>query len=162
MPVRLRLQRYGAKKRPFYRVVAADKRSPRDGRFIELLGTFDPLQEPPIIRLHKERVDYWLSVGAVPSQTVATLVSKLNKGEAINLSEENADLQAKKNRQEAKKQKLEERRQSALKKHKEAAEAEKNAAAKAAAEEKAKLEAEAESNAETAEGSESVEESSEA
>lgn len=91
MTVRIRLQRFGAKKRPFYRVVAADIRAPRDGRFIELLGTFDPLLDPPLIRLKKDRVDYWLSVGAQPSDKARSLINRLNAGEGINLSEEGAD-----------------------------------------------------------------------
>lgn len=91
MTVRIRLQRHGAKKRPFYRVVAADQRAPRDGRFIELLGTYDPLQDPPVVRLKKERVDYWLGVGAQPSETAHYLIGKLEKGEAINLSDAESD-----------------------------------------------------------------------
>ena len=91
MTVRIRLQRHGAKKRPFYRVVAADQRAPRDGRFIELLGTYDPLQDPPVVRLKKERVDYWLEVGAKPSETAQYLIGKLEKGEAIDLSDADSD-----------------------------------------------------------------------
>ncbi len=91
MTVRIRLQRFGAKKRPFYRVVAADIRAPRDGRFIELLGTFDPLLDPPVIRLKKDRVDYWLSVGAQPSDKARSLITRMNAGEGINLSEDGAD-----------------------------------------------------------------------
>lgn len=91
MSVRIRLQRHGAKKRPFYRVVATDKRAPRDGRFIELLGTYDPLQDPPAIRLKKDRVDHWLSVGAQPSDTARWLIGQLEEGAAINLSEEGAE-----------------------------------------------------------------------
>lgn len=91
MTVRIRLQRHGAKKRPFYRVVAADQRARRDGRFIELLGTYDPLQDPPAIRLKKDRVDYWLGVGAQPSDTANYLINKLNAGEALNLTDESAE-----------------------------------------------------------------------
>lgn len=94
MTVRIRLQRHGAKKRPFYRVVAADQRAPRDGRFIELLGTYDPLQEPPAIRLKKTRVDYWLGVGAKPSETANWLITQLNEGKALDLSEEGAEAAA--------------------------------------------------------------------
>ena len=74
--VRLRLRRMGAKKKPFYRVIAADQRSPRDGRFIEQLGHYDPMKEPFDLKLNLERVDYWLSVGAQPSDTVAGLIKR--------------------------------------------------------------------------------------
>ena len=74
--VRLRLTRMGAKKKPFYRVVAADSRSPRDGRCIEQLGYYDPMKQPADIRLDLERVDYWLGVGASPSDTVANLIKR--------------------------------------------------------------------------------------
>ncbi len=74
--VRIRLTRIGAKKRPFYRVIAADKRSPRDGSFIEILGWYDPKTHPSSIKLDIERVDHWLSQGAQPSDTVARLIKK--------------------------------------------------------------------------------------
>jgi small subunit ribosomal protein S16 len=74
MAVTLRLTRGGGKKSPFYRIVAADRRSPRDGRFIEQLGVYDPLRSPPEIRMDTVRVQHWLSVGAVPSQTVNELI----------------------------------------------------------------------------------------
>lgn len=74
--VRLRLTRRGAKKRPFYRVVASDQRAPRDGRFIEQLGYYDPMQEPKKIELKLDRVDYWLENGAQPTDTVKSLISK--------------------------------------------------------------------------------------
>src|SRR5690554_1788188 len=96
MSVRLRLQRHGATKRPHYRVVATDQRSPRDGRFIELLGTYDPLQDPPVVRMHSERVEYWIGVGAQPSETVASLVRKMRRGDVIDLSVEGADKAARK------------------------------------------------------------------
>lgn len=76
MAVRIRLARYGRKKRPFYRIVAADQRAPRDGRYIERLGHFDPMTEENNLELDLERVDYWLGVGAAPSETVAGLISK--------------------------------------------------------------------------------------
>ena len=76
MAVKIRLARYGAKKAPFYRVVATDSRSPRDGRFIEKLGVYDPLQSPPEIRLNNERIDYWMSVGAKASDTVKGLMKR--------------------------------------------------------------------------------------
>lgn len=76
MSVRLRLARYGRKKRPFYRIVAADQRRARDGRFIERLGFYDPMTDPKNLKLDLERVDYWLGEGASPSDTVAKLIEK--------------------------------------------------------------------------------------
>lgn len=67
MPVKIRLMRIGAKKRPFYRVVAVDERKKRTGQYIELLGTYNPLTEPKEIILKKDRLDWWISQGAVPS-----------------------------------------------------------------------------------------------
>lgn len=72
--VRIRLTRMGAKKRPFYRVVIADARSPRDGRFIEQIGHYNPMTEPKTLELKMDRVDYWLGVGASPSDTVGRLI----------------------------------------------------------------------------------------
>ncbi|MEZ4235995.1 MAG: 30S ribosomal protein S16 [Myxococcota bacterium] len=74
--VRIRLTRMGAKKKPFYRMVATDRRSPRDGRFIEQLGYYDPLKHPHAVKLNLERIDYWLSVGALPSDTATKLIAK--------------------------------------------------------------------------------------
>jgi len=79
MSVTIRLTRAGSKKVPFYRVVAADSRSPRDGRFIEQLGVYDPLREPPEFRVDGERIQYWISHGALPSQTVGELLNVLKK-----------------------------------------------------------------------------------
>ena len=78
--VRIRLTRLGAKKRPFYRVVVADARAPRDGRFIEQIGHYDPMKDPFDLRLQLDRVDYWLSVGAQPSDTVSRLITKAREG----------------------------------------------------------------------------------
>jgi small subunit ribosomal protein S16 len=64
----------GAKKRPSYRIVATDSRSPRDGRFIEAVGFYDPLTQPATIKLNEERIRYWLSVGAQPTDTVRTML----------------------------------------------------------------------------------------
>jgi small subunit ribosomal protein S16 len=72
--VRIRLRRIGAKKRPIYRVVVADSRSPRDGRFIETLGTYNPLTNPAEVNLKSERVRLWLSRGALPSDTVRNIL----------------------------------------------------------------------------------------
>lgn len=76
MAVKLRLKRMGAKKAPFYRIVAADSRSPRDGRFIEQLGTYDPTKSPAQVTINEEAVMKWLNVGAQPSDTVKNLLSK--------------------------------------------------------------------------------------
>ncbi|HMF43076.1 MAG TPA: 30S ribosomal protein S16 [Polyangia bacterium] len=76
MAVIIRLTRAGSKKVPFYRVVAADRRSPRDGRFIEQLGVYDPLREPVEFRVNQERLDHWIKNGAVPSQTVGELLRR--------------------------------------------------------------------------------------
>ncbi len=78
--VRLRLTRMGRKKRPFYRIVAADSRSPRDGRNIEVLGYYNPMTEPADLRVDLERVDYWLGVGASPSDTVGHLIKRARSG----------------------------------------------------------------------------------
>lgn len=83
--VRLRLMRMGAKKAPFYRVVAADATSPRDGRFIENLGYYNPTKEPQIIDLKEDRVLHWLGTGAKPTETVRSLFKK--KGILARLSQ---------------------------------------------------------------------------
>lgn len=74
--VRLRSQRYGSKKSPFYRIVATDSRNPRDGQFIEVVGTYDPLTNPATVKLDEEKVMKWLSLGAKPTDTVKSLLSK--------------------------------------------------------------------------------------
>lgn len=76
MAVRLRLTRIGKKKQPSYRIIATDSQSPRDGRQIERLGHYNPRTEPPTLQVNLERVDYWLSVGASPSETVASLIRR--------------------------------------------------------------------------------------
>jgi small subunit ribosomal protein S16 len=77
MATRIRLKRLGAKKRPFYRVVVADQRSPRDGRFIENIGKYHPLEDPSLIEIDEDRALYWLGVGAQPSNTVKVLMTKI-------------------------------------------------------------------------------------
>jgi small subunit ribosomal protein S16 len=77
MSVRIRLKRLGAKKRPFYRVVVADQRSPRDGRFIENIGKYHPLEDPSLIEIDADRALYWLREGAQPSNTVRVLMTKV-------------------------------------------------------------------------------------
>jgi small subunit ribosomal protein S16 len=74
--VRIRLRRQGAKKQPTYRVVVADSRSPRDGRFIENIGFYDPRTDPPTIDLQADRALYWLGVGAQPSDAVLRMLKK--------------------------------------------------------------------------------------
>ena len=76
MSVKIRLARHGAKKRPFYRIVVADNESPRDGRFLETVGTYNPLQDPAEVSLKSERIKYWISQGAIPSDTVKSLLKK--------------------------------------------------------------------------------------
>jgi len=76
MAVRIRLKRMGANKAPFYRVVVADSRSPRDGRFIEEIGTYNPLTQPAQININEEKALHWLTTGAKPSDTVRNLFSK--------------------------------------------------------------------------------------
>ncbi|NLC73249.1 MAG: 30S ribosomal protein S16 [Ruminococcaceae bacterium] len=74
--VKIRLRRMGAKKAPFYRIVVADSRAPRDGRFIEELGTYDPTAESNKLKVNLERAKYWVSQGAQPTETVRVLLKK--------------------------------------------------------------------------------------
>lgn len=76
MAVKIRLKRMGAHKKPFYRVVVADSRSPRDGRFIEEIGTYNPVAQPVEVNLNEEKALHWLQNGAKPSDTVRNLFSK--------------------------------------------------------------------------------------
>ena len=76
MAVKMRLKRMGAKKAPFYRVVVADSRSPRDGKFIELIGTYNPLTTPAEIKINEELALEWLNKGAIPTDTVKNILSK--------------------------------------------------------------------------------------
>lgn len=82
MAVKLRLARVGAKKHPFYRVVVTDSRNPRDGKFIEHVGVYDPNREPVEIRFDMDRINYWMSVGATPSDTVAELLAQAKKAQS--------------------------------------------------------------------------------
>ena len=82
MATRIRLRRMGAKKAPFYRLVVADSRSPRDGRFIEEIGYYDPTKNPAVIEINEEKALKWLKTGAQPSETARALLNKagiLNK-----------------------------------------------------------------------------------
>ncbi len=74
MAVRLCLKRLGARHRPFYRIIAADSKSPRDGRFIETIGTYNPLTDPSEIKVKADRLAYWLGVGALPTDSVRQLL----------------------------------------------------------------------------------------
>lgn len=76
MAVKIRLARHGAKKKPFYRIVVADGESPRDGRYLENVGTYDPLFDPAKVILKSERIKYWIDQGAKPSDTVRNLLKK--------------------------------------------------------------------------------------
>ena len=76
MSVRIRLARMGAKKKPFYRMVAADSKAPRDGRFLEILGSYDPTKNPAAIHLHKEKVSLWLQKGATVSGSARAILKR--------------------------------------------------------------------------------------
>ncbi len=76
MSVKIRLARHGKKKKPFYRIVIADSESPRDGRFLENVGTYNPLVDPVEVSLKQERVKYWIDQGAIPTDTVKNLMKK--------------------------------------------------------------------------------------
>ncbi|GAH15960.1 unnamed protein product [marine sediment metagenome] len=75
MAVKIRLTRRGGRKKPFYRVVVADARMPRDGRFIEIVGTYNPLPDPSEVKIDKKKVEKWLKQGAIPTRTVEKLLS---------------------------------------------------------------------------------------
>ena len=139
MALKIRLSRAGAKKRPFYRVVVADSRYPRDGRFLERLGTYDPMlpkDHPERVRLNEERIRHWLGVGALPSERVARF---LGAAEIIPMPAQ------RNNPQKAKpKAKAVERAAARAEKAAAAAEAEASAPAEAAPEETAPEEAAAE------------------
>ena len=78
MAVKIRLRRMGAKKNPFYRVVVADSRFPRDGRFIEEIGTYDPGKEPAEVKIDAEKAKKWIANGAQPTDTVRALLKRIN------------------------------------------------------------------------------------
>ncbi|HBG47833.1 MAG TPA: 30S ribosomal protein S16 [Deltaproteobacteria bacterium] len=79
MAVKIRLTRHGAKKKPFYRIVVADSEAPRDGSFLEVIGTYDPMTEPAQVNVKGDRVTFWLGKGAVPTDTVKQLLKKVSK-----------------------------------------------------------------------------------
>jgi len=76
MAVKIRLARHGAKKKPFYRIVVADGDSPRDGRFMEIVGTYNPLIDPVEVTMKTDRIKYWVGQGAIPTDTVKSLFKK--------------------------------------------------------------------------------------
>lgn len=76
MAVKLRLQRFGSNKKPFYRVVASDSHSPRDGRFIEIIGTYNPVANPAVVNIDQEKANKWLENGAKPTDTVKSLFAQ--------------------------------------------------------------------------------------
>lgn len=102
MSVRIRLRRLGAKKRPFYRVVVADQRSPRDGRFIENIGKYHPLEDPSLIEIDEERALHWLDVGAQPSESVQRLLENVGIWEKFEATRPNKPSTAKKKKAAAK------------------------------------------------------------
>jgi small subunit ribosomal protein S16 len=76
MSVKIRLARHGVKKKPFYRIVIADSESPRDGKFLENVGTYNPLVDPAQVSLKQDRIKYWIDLGAIPTDTVKSLLKK--------------------------------------------------------------------------------------
>ena len=76
MALKIRLSRGGSKKRPFYRIVVQDVESPRDGKFLEVVGTYDPLKDPAEVTLKEDRVAYWIGEGALPTGTVSDIIKK--------------------------------------------------------------------------------------
>ena len=87
MAVKIRLTRLGDKKAPFYRVVVADSKSPRDGKFIEVIGTYNPLKNPAEIKVDAEKANKWLSNGATPTETAKSVLAKINRKEIRSYNE---------------------------------------------------------------------------
>jgi len=165
LAVKIRLRRLGRKKRPFYRIIAADSRSPRDGKFIEEIGFYDPLTEPATVNVEEDRIMYWLGVGAEPSKTVKNILSR--QGIILKFDLQRKGVPEEKISEELKKwevMQIERVRRIELKKT-EAAEAKKKAKEEAEAEkaesEKAEAKATEKAKAETIETEEPVEESKE-
>ncbi|MFH1076849.1 MAG: 30S ribosomal protein S16 [Pseudomonadota bacterium] len=82
MATKIRLARYGTKKRPFYRIVVASSEAKRDGKFIEIVGTYNPLVEPYVVTLKQERISHWLQQGALPTNTVKNILDRQSGQEA--------------------------------------------------------------------------------
>ena len=81
MAVRIRLTRFGRKKKPFYRIIVADSEAKRDGKFLDIVGTYDPLQDPAAIKIDNQKLENWLGKGAVPITTVMSLIKKASVAE---------------------------------------------------------------------------------
>lgn len=144
MAVKIRMKRLGAKKRPFYRIVVADERSPRDGKFIEEIGYYNPISEPKVFKIDSERVEYWMGVGAKPTTTVARLL-KTDFEDLAKKVEEKKKAEAEKRAKEA------EERRIAREKAEAEAEAKAKAEAEAAAAEESEEAVEEETTEESAE-----------
>jgi small subunit ribosomal protein S16 len=82
MAVRIRLTRKGRKKQPFYRIVVADSEAPRDGKFLDIVGTYDPMQNPAVVSIDSEKLNSWMKKGAKPTETVESLIRKAGAGVA--------------------------------------------------------------------------------
>jgi small subunit ribosomal protein S16 len=76
MAVRIRLTRFGRKKKPFYRIIVADSENKRDGKFLDIIGTYDPLQDPAVININNDKLQEWMGRGALPTTTVKSLIKK--------------------------------------------------------------------------------------
>lgn len=140
------LMRMGAKKRPFYRVVVKEKRSKRDGKYLENLGTYNPMADPAEVNLKHERIEYWIGVGAQPTETVASLIKH---NPAMSEDEKAAAIQARADKKEADKQaRLEAKRAEEAAKAEEKRKADEAAKAEAEAAAKAEADAAAAENAE--------------
>ena len=82
MAVRIRLTRHGRKKQPFYRIIVADSESKRDGKFLDIVGTYDPIQDPAVIKIDNSKIEDWMSKGALPTTTVKSLLKKAAAADA--------------------------------------------------------------------------------
>jgi small subunit ribosomal protein S16 len=94
LAVHIRLSRMGTTKRPFYRIVAADSRRARNGRFLEIIGTYDPLLVPAKVDLFEDKMQHWLDRGAVPSDTVATLLTQIGYTQKYHRAKKGEDVTA--------------------------------------------------------------------
>ena len=94
MAVHIRLRRMGTKKRPFYRIVAADSRRARDGRFLEIVGFYNPIKQPAEVNVHEDKITKWLDEGAVPSHTVASLLTQVGFSEKYQKAKKGEDVSA--------------------------------------------------------------------
>jgi len=92
LAVHIRLRRMGAKKRPYYRIVAADSRRARDGRFLEVLGTYNPITVPAEVTVHEDKLTKWLNEGAIPSDTVSSLLTQIGFVEKYHKAKAGADV----------------------------------------------------------------------